>query len=140
MKTIAALNEDGWVSDSYKILDYLVSYYILSDDAQSLLFQDNIINLPKTYFMYINDPDGMKIGIKQDLDKLLSRYFSVVDVETEVKKLSESNYGILLSVAVINNDGVKVEINKVTEIDTSKSRSVINLNNYGDGIDFLNNL
>lgn len=140
MKVIASLNEDGWVTDSKKILDYLLSYYILSDSAQSLIFQDKIINLPETYFKYINDPDGMKLGIRQDLDKLLSRYFPTVDIEVELKELTKKAFAILLFVSVIDENGIKYELSKVTQIDTSKSRTVVEVSNYGNGINFLNNL
>lgn len=139
-KVIASLNEDGWITDSKKILRYLLNYYILSDAAQSLMFQDKIINLPETYFKYINDPDGMRLGIKQDLDKLLSRYFPFVDVQTEVKKLTDSAFGILLSASVIDDDGIRHELSVVSKINTNKDRDVIEINNYGTGVDFLNNL
>lgn len=139
-KVIASLSEDGWVTDSKKILNYLVNYYILSDAAQSFMFQDKIINLPETYFKFINDPDGMKLGIKQDLDKLLGRYFSFVDVQTEVKELTGKAFAILLYASVIDENGVKHDLSVVSQINSNKDRSVIEINNYGSGIDFLNSL
>jgi len=134
---IPSLSEQGWVTDSSKILNQVISYYILTDNAQSLVFQGNLINLPYTYFQFINDPDQMSTGIKTDLDKLLSRYFEIVEVETSVKQLTESRYAILLYGAVIDNESNRIEISKVVDINTTGLRKVIDVNNYGDGLAML---
>ena len=137
---IASLSENGWITDSSKKLNYILSYYILTDNAQSLVFQGNLINLPYTYYLYINDPDGMVNQIKSDLDKLLSRYFTQVEVLTEVSKLTDSRYAILIYAAVIDEEGKRIELSRVTEMDTSGLRKVIEVNNYGDGITLINSL
>ena len=137
---IASISEQGWVTDSSKILNYAISYYILTDNAQSLVFQDNLINLPYTYFRYINQPEQMSNEIKSDLDKLLSRYFSIVEVETSVKKISESRYAILLYCTVVDSDNNRIELSKVVDINTSGLRKVIEVSNYGDGISALNSI
>ena len=139
-KVIPSLSENGWVANSKDMLSNLMSYYILSDAAQSIAFQDNIINLPETYYKYINDPDGMASGIKEDLDKLLSRYFVSVDVLTSVREIDNKKFGILLYVAVIDKDNIKTELSKITEINSLGLRKVIDVNNYGDGISMLNSL
>lgn len=135
---LPSISEQGWLTDSSKILNYVISYYILTDNAQSLVFQGNLINLPYTYFQFINDPDQMSTGIKTDLDKLLSRYFEIVEVETSVKQLTESRYAILLYGAVIDNESNRIEISKVVDINTTGLRKVIDVNNYGDGLAMLN--
>jgi len=82
----------------------------------------------------------MSAGIKTDLDKLLSRYFGIVEVETNVKKLTESRYAILLYGAVIDNESNRIEISKVVDINTTGLRKVIDVNNYGDGLAMLSSL
>lgn len=140
MKTVASLSEQGWIHDSNKILNNLMSYYILSDSAQSLCFQGNIINLPETYYKYINDPEGMCVGIKQDLDSMLSRYFQLVDVVPMVKSLTNKNYAILLYVSVIDYDNVKIDLSKVVEFNSGGLRKVIDVNNRGNAVDMFNSL
>lgn len=137
---IPSLSDQAWVVDDNKILEYLISYYILTDSMQTLIFQDNLINLPETYYKYINDPVGMASGIKSDLDKLLSRFFSVVEVNTNVKKIDDKWYAILLYVSVITKDYNKIELSKIVKISTTKLRKIINMNNYGDGMSYLNQL
>lgn len=137
---IASLSEQGWITDSYKILNNIVSYYILTDAAQTLMFNGNLTSLPETYYKYINDPVGMASAMKSDLDKLLSRYFSIAEVETDVKQLSDSKYGILLHAAAVTDDGTRIDLSKVVEISTSGLRKIIEVNNFGDGLSYLKNL
>lgn len=137
---IASLSEDGWVTDSKKILDYLLSYYILTDAAQTLIFRDNIISLPKTYYEYINDPIGLSTAIKVDLDKLLSYYFEHVEVTVEVKKITDNHFALLIYASVIDSDNIRYELGKVTEIGDSVSKRIINANNYGTAYQIFNSI
>ena len=137
---VPSLSEQGWISDSYKILNNTVSYYILTDAAQSLMFEGNLISLPETYYKYINQPVEMASAVKTDLEKMLSRYFSVAEVNTEAKALSDSKYAILLYAAAVTEDGTRIELSKVVEISTTGLRKIIEVNNYGDGISYLQKL
>ena len=136
-KVIGSLSDLGWVDNSETLLSKLLGYYILTDSAQSVIFQNNLINLPQSYYEYINDPQGMATRIKNDLDSLLSRYFSLVEVETEAVAKTESVYGILLYATVVDDKGIKVNLGKVAEISSTGVTKVININNYGDGLSQL---
>ena len=136
-KVIGSLSDLGWVDNSETLLSKLLGYYILTDSAQSVIFQNNLINLPQSYYEYINDPQGMATRIKNDLDALLSRYFSLVEVETEAVAKTESVYGILIYATVVDDKGIKVNLGKVTEISSTGVTKVININNYGDGLSQL---
>ena len=138
-KVVASLSSMGWVTDETFILSYLVSYYILTDGAQSITYQGSLTSLSETYYKYINSPEEMSIAVKNDLENLLSRYFSMVDVETSTKVINKSSkYAVLMYVSVYGESG-KLELTKVAEIDTAGLRKVINMNNYGEGTSFLNN-
>lgn len=133
-KVIGSLSDLGWVDNSETLLSKLLGYYILTDSAQSVIFQNNLINLPQSYYEYINDPQGMATRVKNDLDALLSRYFSLVEVETEAVAKTESVYGILLYATVVDDKGIKVNLGKVAEISSTGVTKVISINNYGDGL------
>lgn len=137
---IASLSEQGWITDNAKILNNIVSYYILTDAAQTLLFEGNLVSLPQTYYNYINDPVSMASAVKSDLDKLISRYFAIADVNTEAKQLTDSKYGILLYAAAVTDDGTRIDLSRVVEISTTGLRKIIEVNNYGDGISYLQGL
>ena len=136
-KVIGSLSDLGWVDNSETLLSKLLGYYILTDSAQSVIFQNNLINLPQSYYEYINDPQGMATRVKNDLDALLSRYFSLVEVETEAVAKTESVYGILLYATVVDDKGIKVNLGKVAEISSTGVTKVISINNYGDGLSQL---
>ena len=136
-KVIGSLSDLGWVDNSETLLSKLLGYYILTDSAQSVIFQNNLINLPQSYYEYINDPQGMATRVKNDLDTLLSRYFSMVEVETEAVAKTESVYGILLYATVVDDKGIKVNLGKVAEISSTGVTKVISINNYGDGLSQL---
>lgn len=139
-KVVASLSDVGWADSPDTILSKLLGYYILTDAAQSITFQGNLINLPETYYLFLNDPTGMAVRVKEDLDKLLSRYFESVDVSTEAVMDTESRYGIVLYASVITDKGVKVSLGKVVEMESSGVKRVIDINNYGDGLSALSSL
>ena len=136
-KVIASLSDLGWVENSETVLSKLLGYYILTDAAQSVIFQNNLINLPETYFLYIKNPSGVAVRVREDLDKLLSRYFPIVEVETEAVAKTESVFGILIYASVIDEKGIKVNLGKVATLNSTGVTDVININNYGDGLQHL---
>lgn len=132
--TVPTLSEDGWVSDPAKMLDYLFSYYILTDAQQTLVFRDSIVSLPATYHLFINDPDNLAIGIQSDFSKLLDRHFSTNEVQCYAKQ-DATNPGlfyIFLSASITDDNGVRHELNNITQLKEGRSNKVIRYNNYGD--------
>lgn len=141
MKVVYSLSEDGYVTDPARMLEYLVSYYILSEANQSVSFQGSIINLPETYYLYLHDPDSMANAVRSDLERLLSKYYTIVDVSAYARKISEdSTYAIVIGVSVVTDEGKKVELSRVAELSTAGLRNVINVNNYGDGVIYVNSI
>ncbi len=137
---IPSLSEQGWITDPYKILNNAVSYYLLTDVSQSLVFQNNLTSLSYTYYRFINDPDGMASQVTIDLERVLGRYFPQVEVTVDTKALTETRYGLLVYVSVLTNDNTKVNLSKVVDMSTSGLRRVLNVNNFGDGQQLLNDL
>lgn len=137
---VPSLSEQGWITSTPRMLEKIISYYITTDGAQSLVFKDRLVNLPTTYFKNINDPDGMERAMSVDLEELLARYFEDSEVITEVQEKTPSNYGIILSVSVIGKDGVKADLHRVLEMSDSGLRKVINISNYGSARQVLNSL
>lgn len=132
--TVPTLSEDGWVTDSGKMLDYLFSYYILTDTQQSHLFQDELTSLPKTYYEHINNPESMATAVRADLSRLLDRHFASSEVTCYSKKdaTNESLYYVFIGATVTDADGIKHELNKITQLRDGRSLQVIKYNNYGD--------
>ena len=137
---MASLSDIGWIDAPDAILSKLLGYYILTDAAQSVAFKGNLVNLPETYYLYMNDPTGMAVRVREDLEKLLSRYFESVDVSAQAVADTDSRYNILIYAAVITDKGIKVSLGKVVEMQSSGVKKVIDINNYGDGLSALNSL
>lgn len=135
--TIPSLTEEGWVSSSKDVLAYNLAHYILSDAQQSIAYKGNIINLPETYYLHINDPIGMASAVKSDLERLLGRYFISTDVVTDIKEISSKSFAILIYASVIDKENIKHELTRVTEVSSSGVRNIIEMNNYGDGLSYL---
>lgn len=137
---IPSLTEEGWITSSKDTLTYLIAHYILSDAMQTIAYKGNVINLPETYYKNINDPDGMASGVKSDLERLLGRYFITTDVVTEVKELTSKQFAILIYASVIDKDNIKHELTRITEANSAGIRNIVEMNNYGDAVNYLNSI
>lgn len=132
-KVIPSLSDKGWVTDTETMLAKVLSFYLLTDGAQSLSFQDNLTNLPETYYEHINAPLDMSVAIREDLTKVLGRYFETVEVDTEVKDKGGTEVGILLYASVVDDKGKRVSMGKVLEMNNEGLRKTVDINNHGDG-------
>lgn len=140
MYRVAAISDLGWVEDPEMTLNHIFTYYLLTDAAQTLLFEGEVISLSKTYYKFINDPVGMAGQVMTDLQQLLGKYFSQVDVICTAKESTKKHYGIAIRAAVTTEDNTRLELSKVMEIDTAHLRKVISVNNYGDGLSLIENI
>lgn len=131
MYNMASISDQGWISDPKIILTTLISNYLNTDAAQSLMFASNLISLSQTYYRFINDPDAMAIQVKTDLINLVSPYFTEVDVYSVAEPINGKHYAITVRVAVMSNDGMRYDLARLMEIDTSSLRKIVELNNYG---------
>lgn len=140
MKYIPSLTDQAWVNDGSKMLNHILSYYILTDNGQSIAFNTRLVSLPYTYFRYINDPEEMRSAVKLDLEKLLNAYFEGVEVSTETRELSPSRFGILMSATVTDNTGKRLSMSKISEMSNDGLRRVMDISNMGEGLRVLNSL
>lgn len=130
---VLSLSERGYIDATDQMLAKLLSYYILTDAGQTLVFQDNLINLPETYYRHINDPRGMAVAVKEDVTKLLERYFDNVEVVTDVEDKGNTAVAIMIYAHVLDELGVKVSLGKVLEMDNEGLRKTVDVSNIGDG-------
>lgn len=140
MYNFAALSEQGWVEDSMSTLNNLFICYMLTDGGQSLVFENNLISLPKTYHKFINDPVGMAGQVSSDLQLLLGRHFSQVEATARAVEVNAKHYAILMSAVVLTEKGDRLQLSKIMEISGPELRKIINISNYGDGEQILSDL
>jgi hypothetical protein len=138
MYKVAALSDQGWVDDDKSILNHLFTCYMLTDAAQSLIFEGNLISLPQTYYRFINEPERMANQVGEDLQSLLGKYFVDVQANALAKEITTKHYAIVLKAAVVTSRNERLELVKVMEIDSHNLRKIIDVNNFGDGEQYLN--
>ena len=131
MYKMASISEQGWISDPKVILTSLISNYLNTDAAQSLVFESNLISLSQTYYRYINDPDAMAVQVKTDLINIISPYFTEVDIYSAAEPISGKHYSITVRVAAMDENGFRYDLARLMEIDTDSLRKIVELNNYG---------
>lgn len=136
-KVIPSLSELGWITDSRMMLSKILSYYLLTDSSQSVSFQGNLISLPYTYHLHINDPNEMAVTVREDLNTLLGRYFEQYEVITRVKEGLNKAVTILIYAYIIDDSGTKVSLGRVLEMDTEGLKKAIEINNEGEGHAYL---
>lgn len=132
MYRIASISDKGWIADDKNTMSYVFGCYMLTDAAQTLLYEDNLVSLPLTYHKFINDPEGMAAQVVSDLTKQMGAYFPQVDVRARAKQVSGSHYAVLMEVTVITESNERLQLAKLMEIDNDNLRKIINVNNYGD--------
>lgn len=140
-KVLPTLDTDGFVRQGQAMIDYLLTYYILTDTAQSLLFKDSLISLPKTYALHMDDADSFAKAIQSDLNILLHKYFKIVDVQSDAYKNEKTKgYYVVISASVIDDNNHRYDVSKVTYIYKSKSLKIFNFNNYATAKAYVENI
>lgn len=137
MYKIAAVSDLGWVEDSATTLNHLFSVYLLTDAAQSLLYQGSMISMSQTYYNHINDPVGMAAQVASDLQELMGKYFVQVEVQCKAREITSKYYAVVITATVMTEASERLELSKVMEIDSSNLRKIIDVNNYGDGLTLI---
>lgn len=135
--TLPSLSDLGWVHDTGVILGKILSLYILTDVGQTVAFQGNLISLPYTYYLHINEPRDMAATVKNDLEKLLGRYFDNYEVETAAKETEDKGVTVLIYAHALSPEGERYSLGKVVEMNTEGVRKTIDISNFGDGLSLL---
>lgn len=85
MKVVPSLAENGWIRDKKLQMHYLFSYFKTSRYSQSVLYFRNISSLDYLLQEYGDDPTRLQTAVTNTLEKLYLRFYTTVDVFTEVK-------------------------------------------------------
>lgn len=140
MKAIGSLSEVGWVTDPQVLMAKILEYYLYTDGSQSTLYAGNLINLPTTFHNYINHPEAMAEGIKDDIGKLLSRYYDAHEVETHVEHIAGEDYAVSLYAIGISESGERVNAGVAFRNNTSGVKDKVEIANHGHGLKYIKNI
>jgi len=131
---LPTLSTDGWVSDFGKMLDYLFSYYVLTDINQTYVFKGELKSISEAYYLYMHEPTNLANKIESDFNFMLSQYFTDSNIKCYAKQdtINLSLYNIFLSAVVMDINNVKHNLNVTLSLANGKSFNVIKHNNYSD--------
>lgn len=125
---IPSLGPDGWIKEPGKALDRLLAYAFESDKSQTYSYGKNVTSLAHIYATNNHEPQDMAREFQSALQTMLERHFPVVSVIcTAVQEEdNENNYSLRLSIQVEDNQGNKLDLDKVVKGNNAKITDIIN--------------
>jgi len=126
-----SLSEDGWVNDSIKTADYLLSHFFISEDSQSYIYNDNISSLPWIILDCQGDINKLLNKTKIVLSDYFGKYFNNVEVEVLeiIDKEKTSKGQISIYVKFTDEQNIEYSLGKILEITNLTISKIIDINN-----------
>jgi hypothetical protein len=123
---VPTLSSNGWVTESSRKIDFLISYYSIADYSQSSFFLGQVKSLPYLLQLHQNDMVSLRDAIENDLLTLLNAYYDGADVLVDIAPISsddETNHEIRITGRVLS--GKKTEdIGYLIGLSNNKIRGV----------------
>lgn len=128
---IPALSEDGWVFDSIKLADYLLSHFFVSDYSQSYIYNKHVASLPWIILDTQGDITRTITVTRETLSTYFSRYFKNVIVEVmEVPNEAEPSKGqISIYVRFTDSENKEFVLGRLIKIANTTIEKIITLSN-----------
>lgn len=132
-KFYPSLSEDGWVNNSVKIADKLLSDFFISDFSQTYLYSGAVSSFPWIIQNKQGNITETAALVQSTLNVYFSRYFNnvVVESQDQTSADSPSKGQITLYVKFTDDDGIEYVVGKLLEIADMNITKIINLNNNG---------
>lgn len=131
--TVPTLSENGWVTDSQAMTEYLFTYFLLSEYSQTQLYLGSISSFPWILQKYKGNTMELTSALTSALNTYYRRHFPNVDIEVTEKTIdSESSKAeITIYVKVIDSLGDEFILGRILSIKDSKLNAIIKLSNTG---------
>ena len=121
--TQPVLGINGWKLSTEKLVEYIFSYYCLTDKSQDTVFREDVPSLKWTIHEYHKNPTQMMSVITQELQSLFDAHFTKVLIEVNERQqaLNEGTPWMLIGIGLLVTDasGREVGLNKVARIEGS---------------------
>ena len=128
-----SLSQDGWVNNSIRIADKILSDFFLSDYSQSYVY----VGAVSSFAWIIQNQQGDIPNTASLMQKTLNIYFSkyfnnvVIESSEQVNLDSPSKGEITLYIKFTDSEGNEYVLGKLLEIADMTLTKIINLNNNG---------
>lgn len=128
---LPSLSEDGWVDNSAKIADYMLSHFFVADYSQSYIYHTYVSSLPWILTQNQGNMGKTCSEVQNVLSAYFMRYFNNVVVEvTEVPNTENPSYGqISIYVRFTDVAGNEIVLGKVVQTSGNVIQKIINISN-----------
>jgi hypothetical protein len=117
------LGLNSWLLSTEKLVEYIFSYYCLTDHSQDHVFRNNVPSLKYTLHEFHRDPSSLMAEIRRELETLFAGHFETVTVEVNERGQAQNDGTpyLLIGIGVMVKDktGREVGLNKVARIEGS---------------------
>lgn len=130
---VPSLSSDGWINDIARKTDRLLSYFFVSEESQSNIYDGQIASLPGLIREYGNRPLDLKSQMREALINMLKGYYDSVDVSVSVSTENTQIPGradVTVTITVTEN-GKSYQVPQLVQTLNGKLLNIINLNNNG---------
>ena len=131
LATMPSLSEDGWVTDSVKVADYLLSHFFLSEYSQTYIYHQQVSSLPWILQVTQGDMSATIDKTRRTLSEYFSRYFNNVEVEVldVTSEETPSKAAISIYIKFTDKEGKEHVFGKFLEMADLTITKIVNINN-----------
>lgn len=137
---LPSFSPTGWIRDPVEKLDYLFCHFFEADAGMSYLNPTKTYNIQDIFGHATNDPLQFTTRLEEVLYQYLLAFFEDANVKVIDNSQKRDEKGIYVEVSaqinVIQN-GKVYDIQKVVQYRQGKFSAMLEKNNYGRGVDWL---
>ncbi len=130
--SIPTLSSKGWVKTIEEKGDFVLSYFITTEQSQSVLYQGKLISLQYLVQRYGNDEVTLQAEVGKALEQLMRGYFGEsVDAVVDVAEADPNKPGQLTITfrCIVREDGREHSLGRRVQFLNSKLVDIIKINN-----------
>ncbi len=130
--SIPTLSSKGWVKTIEEKGDFALSYFITTEQSQSVLYQGKLISLQYLVQRYGNDEVTLQAEVGKALEQLMRGYFGEsVDAVVDVAEAAPNKPGQLTITfrCIVREDGREHSLGRRVQFLNSKLVDIIKINN-----------
>lgn len=125
------LSPAGWVTDIPTKADFIVSWFFETMKSQTYIYGSNLESIQYILQQNVNNVPKLCTEITTSLERLLGRYFDVVNVNVNSNADSDTSVvevGININ-CIITHKGIQYSLGRLLEISNSTITNIFNTNN-----------
>jgi hypothetical protein len=126
---LPSLSEDGWVNTTSKMVDYMMSHFLLSEYSRDPLYRGNITSLPYILQSSNGNVEDAIANARTALQTYFSRYFDNVEVQV-VEQPNDEQPGlaqIKIYIQFTDKNGVTDSVGRLILIAGTIVQSILDL-------------